>query len=97
MPPSVNAYLDKEIENGPQFRFLFVNVRHVDEKLVANPVEGGSSALTTIVKSNGYTIISPHTSLKKGTKVRVTLFGRLELTQLSATRSVLEDSTRGTT
>jgi molybdopterin molybdotransferase len=86
MPPSVNAELSKEIENGPQFRFLFVNVRQDDEKLVAEPVEGGSSALTTIVKSNGYTIISPHTNLKKGTEVKVTLFGRLELTQLSETR-----------
>ena len=94
IPPSVNAELNKEIENGPQFRFLLVNVRRVDEKLVADPVEGGSSALTTIVKSNGYTIISPHTNLKKGTKVRVTLFGRLELTQLSATRRVIEDLTR---
>jgi molybdopterin biosynthesis enzyme len=86
--------MNKEIENGPQFRFLFVSVRRVDEKFVADPVEGGSSALTTIVKSNGYTIISPHTNLKKGTKVRVTLFGRLELTQLSATRRVIEDLTR---
>ncbi len=81
--PTIDAEINEEITNGPQFRFLLVSLKRSEGKFIASPVEGGSSALTTIVKSNGYTIIPPHTELKKGTKVAVTLFSRLELTQLS--------------
>jgi molybdopterin molybdotransferase len=79
LPPSISAELSETLENGPRFRFLFTRLRQVDEKLVAEPVEGGSSALTTMVKANGYTIVPPHTKLNKGTNVKVVLFGRLEL------------------
>jgi molybdopterin biosynthesis enzyme len=53
----------------------------MDGKFLAEQVEGGSSALTTIVKSNGYTIVPPHTLLLKDSKVEVYLFGKLELSQ----------------
>jgi hypothetical protein len=38
--------------------------------------------LTTIVKSNGYVVVSPHTKLNKETAVNVFLFGKQELAQL---------------
>jgi molybdenum cofactor synthesis domain-containing protein len=81
--PQASAVLGEAVETGPQFRFLFVRVTRVDGKFVAVPAEGGSSALTTIVKSNGYTIIPPHKSLTAGKEVTVCLFGKMEFAQLS--------------
>jgi molybdenum cofactor synthesis domain-containing protein len=81
LPPRISAEMSKTYETGPRFRFLFMHLRSVDGKLVAEPVEGGSSALTTMVKANGYTIVPPHTKLSKGDAVKVFMFGRLELTQ----------------
>ena len=66
--PKLSAELAGDLENGPQFRFLLVSIKRVDGKLLAAPVEGGSSALSTIVKSNGYTIIPPHTKIAKGSQ-----------------------------
>lgn len=86
LPPQVTAELNAPVETGPRFRFLMVHVRYVDKKLVAEPVEGGSSALTTMVKANGYTIIPPHKKLSKGEAVKVFLFSKLELTQLGQRR-----------
>jgi molybdopterin molybdotransferase len=80
--PRVTAILGDTVETGPQFRFLFVHVRRAKGKFVAEPAEGGSSALTTIVKSNGYALISPHTKLDMGAEVTVFLFSKLELTQI---------------
>jgi molybdopterin molybdotransferase len=81
LPPRISAELNGTFEAGPRFRFLFTSLRSVEEKLVAEPVEGGSSALTTMVKANGYTIVPPHTKLSKGDAAKVFMFGRLELTQ----------------
>jgi molybdenum cofactor synthesis domain-containing protein len=81
--PQLSAKLDEAFETGPQFQFLLVDVKRVEDKFVVVPVEGGSSALTTIVKSNGYCIIPPHTKLVKGSRIDVSLFGRLELSGLS--------------
>ncbi len=82
LPPRVSAELGEDVESGPQFRFLLVRIRRFDEKFAAEPVKGGSSALTTIVKSNGYTIVPPHMKLSKKTEVNVFLFGKQELAQL---------------
>lgn len=80
--PMVRAELAHELENGPQFRFLLVSVERVDGKLVATHVEGGSSALSTIVKSHGYAIVPPHAKISKGEGIDVYLFGKLELAQI---------------
>ncbi len=77
------AVLSNAVETGPQFRFLLVHLKRADGRFVAEPVEGGSSALTTIVKSNGYAIVPPHTKLEKGKEVTVNLFNKLELTRIS--------------
>ncbi len=81
--PCLPAELTEEVDSGPQFRFLLLHLKRAEDKLLAEQVEGGSSALTTIVKSNGYSIIPPHTNLAKGTNVDVHLFGKLELTQIT--------------
>lgn len=83
MLPRLAAELTETVDSGVQFRFLLLRLTRVQGKFLAKPVEGGSSALTTIVKSNGYTIIPPHTVLSKGSGIQVTLFGRLELSAVS--------------
>jgi molybdenum cofactor synthesis domain-containing protein len=82
MLPKLSAELAEDLETGPHFRFQLTHLRRVDGKLLAEQVEGGSSALTTIVKSNGFTIVPPHTTLAKGSKVNVYLFGKFELPQI---------------
>jgi molybdopterin molybdotransferase len=82
--PCLTAELTEEFDSGPQFRFLLLHLTRAEGKFLANPVKGGSSALTTIVKSNGYTIVPPHTTLAKGSKVEVRLFGKLELSELES-------------
>jgi molybdopterin molybdotransferase len=81
--PCLAAELSEAVDSGPQFRFLLLHIKHGAIQLVAEPVEGGSSALSTIVKSNGYSIIPPHTQLQKGSKVYVYLFSRLEISQIT--------------
>jgi molybdopterin biosynthesis enzyme len=84
MLPRLSAELGEAVETGPQFRFLLVHIKRVEGKFVAEPVEGGSSALTTMVKSNGYAIVLPHMRLEKGDKVELSLFGKLELSTIEA-------------
>jgi molybdenum cofactor synthesis domain-containing protein len=81
MLPHLKAQLTVTVDSGPQFRFLLIHLKRNDSELFAEPVDGGSSALTTIAKSNGYSIIPPNTSLAKGANVDVHLFGKLELLQ----------------
>ena len=84
MLPKLSAELAEDLETGPQFRFQLTHLKKINGKLVAEQVEGGSSALTTIIKSHGYTIVPPHTTLAKGTTVNVYLFGKLELFKIGA-------------
>src|SRR5208283_4876346 len=81
--PCLTAELTGPVDSGPQSRFLLLHLKRAEGKLLAEQVEGGSSALTTIVKSNGYSIIPPHTNLAKGTKIDSHLFGKLELAQIT--------------
>ncbi len=81
--PLLTAELSEAVASGPQFRFLLLHLKRVEGKLLAEQVEGGSSALTTIVKSNGYSIIPPHTKFAKNSKVDVHLFGKLEMSQIT--------------
>jgi molybdopterin biosynthesis enzyme len=63
--------------------FLLLHIKRGEMDFVAEPVEGGSSALSTIVKANGYTLIPAHTTLAKTSKVAVNLFGKLEMAQVT--------------
>ena len=84
MLPRLTAELTEEFDSGPQFRFLLLHLIRAEGKFLAKPVEGGSSALTTVVKSNGYAVVSPHTTFTKGSKVEVSLFGKRELSALES-------------
>lgn len=84
MQPRLTAELTEPLDSGPQYRFLLLRLKRVADKFLAEQVEGGSSALTTIAKSNGYTIVPPHTTLAKGSKVEVNLFGKLELSAIGS-------------
>jgi molybdopterin molybdotransferase len=81
--PRLPAELSEAVDSGPQFRFLLLHLKRAENKLLAEQVEGGSSALTTIVQSNGYSIIPPHRNLAKGASVEVHLFGKMELAQIN--------------
>ena len=76
MQPRLTAELTETLDSGPQFRFLLLHLTRGEGKFLAEPVEGGSSALSTIVKSNGYAIVPPTSTLAKGSKVEVYLFGK---------------------
>jgi len=82
--PRLTAELTAEVESDPQFRFRLLHLKQVEGKLFAKPVEGGASALTTIVKSNGYIIIPSHVKLAANSKVEVNLFGKLEFLALQS-------------
>jgi molybdenum cofactor synthesis domain-containing protein len=79
MQPRLTAELTETLDSGPQFRFQLLKLTQSEGKFLAEPVEGGSSALSTIVKSNGYAIVPPHSTIAKSSKVEVTLFGKQEL------------------
>jgi molybdopterin molybdotransferase len=81
--PHLTAELSESVDSGPQFRFLLLHIKRDGTQLVAEPVKGGSSALSTIVKSNGYSLIPPHTQLPKDTRVDVHLLGKLEIAQIT--------------
>ncbi len=83
MQPTLPAELSEAIDSGPQFRFLLLSLKRAESRLLASPVEGGSSALTTIVRANGYAVIPPHTNLSKGAAIDVQLFCKLETAQMS--------------
>ena len=81
--PHLTVELNGEVDSGPQFRFQLLRLTREAGRFLASPVEGGSSALTTMVKSNGYALIPPHITLAKGSKVEMTLFNKLELSTVN--------------
>jgi molybdopterin molybdotransferase len=83
MLPRLTAKVSEAVDSGPNFRFQLLHIKRSTEGFLAEPVEGGSSALSTIVKSNGYAIIPSHTTIAKGDIVMVYLFGKLELVQIT--------------
>jgi len=81
--PSIRGKIDRDIEAGPRFTFLRTHVRRVDGTFIAEPVQGGSNSLSTLVKANGFTIIPPRKELKKGEEVSIILFSKQEFAQFS--------------
>ena len=81
--PTISAELAEPVNSGPQYRFLLLHIKRGEMGFLAEPVEGGSSALSTIVKANGYTLIPVHTAIAKSSKVIAYLFGKLEMAQIT--------------
>ena len=76
MLPKLNAELAEDLETGPQFRFQLTHLKRLDGKLLAEQVEGGSSALTTIVKSSGGQTIDPYDFLCSSSGCPIVLGGK---------------------
>lgn len=79
--PTVKATLSQSEEaRADMDKFLRVSVKKEDgDNFIAKPIHGGANILTTLVKSNGFVIVSAGRRINKGEEVTVTLFGNSEL------------------
>ena len=80
----IKARMEKNVKAKPMANFLRVSLINVDGEYVAKPVSGGSSRLTTLMNSNGYTIIPRGKDIKKGSIVNIVLYNSYELTHLTS-------------
>ncbi|MCK4953125.1 molybdopterin molybdotransferase MoeA [Candidatus Bathyarchaeota archaeon] len=80
----VKARMEKNVKAKPTANFLRVRLINVNGEYVAKPVSGGSSRLTTLMNSNGYTITPRGKGIKKGSVVDVVLYNSYELTHLTS-------------
>jgi molybdopterin biosynthesis enzyme len=53
-------------------------MRRVNGTFIAEPIPAGSSSLSRFIKSNGFILVPPNKTLKKGEEVNVTLFSNEE-------------------
>lgn len=81
--PELRAKLsrDAKANRGMQL-FLRVHLKKIKGELVAEPIHGGSSSLSTLINANGFTVLNEGAVVKKGQEVTVTLFSGKELLQL---------------
>jgi len=81
--PKMTAKLSKHVKSKPGMqKFLRVHLKAIKNEIIAEPVYGGSSSLSTLVNANGFTVLSEGAVVNKGDKVTVTLFNEKELLQL---------------
>ncbi len=73
--PYVYAKLAVDEEALRAYRFLRVMVEEVDGELVAKPMHGGANVISTLLRSNYFTILPPNTTVKKGEKLKFTALG----------------------
>lgn len=71
---------DLQADNRPLYRFLPVHMRRVNGTFITEPIPAGSSSLSRFIKSNGFILVPPNKTLKKGEEVNVTLFSNEEFT-----------------
>lgn len=76
--PSVQAESSTSIEKAPTYTFLRLRLKKSSGSLLAEPVHGGTNILTSLSKANGFALIPPSTAIRRGQKLTVTLFSRLE-------------------
>jgi len=70
--PHVYAKLAIDEETLEAHRFLRVMVEEVDGELIAKPMHGGANVISTLLKSNYFTILPPNTIVKKGQRLKFT-------------------------
>jgi len=82
--PTVKAKISHDIdsENKLRYRFLPVRVKNVEGEFYAEIVSGGPNSLSRFLNSNGFILVPPKESLKKGDEVNVTLFSKEEFSRL---------------
>ena len=79
----IRAKASQDIVAKPRMQlFLRVCVKKIKDGFVAEPVHGGSSSLSTLMKANGFTVLNEGATVKKGDEFTVTLFSEKELLQL---------------
>jgi|YelNatPaOPRAMG01_1025707.scaffolds.fasta_scaffold07706_6 molybdopterin molybdotransferase len=81
--PTVKSKISHDIdpENKLRYRFLPVRVKNVEGEFYAEIVSGGPNSLSRFLNSNGFILVPPKESLKKGDEVNVTLFSEEEFSR----------------
>jgi molybdopterin biosynthesis enzyme len=78
MLPSIRAELTTNIEKTPTYGFLRLRLRKIPGRLLAEAIHGGTNIMSSLSRANGFAVIPPNTSVRKGQQIDVTLFSRLE-------------------
>ncbi len=78
--PHVYAKLAVDEETLGAHRFLRAMVEEVDGELIAKPMHGGSNVISTLLKSNYFTILPPNTVVKRGERLKFTALSLSSIT-----------------
>jgi len=76
--PTIRAELALAVNRAAIHTFLRLRLKERSGRLVAEPVHGGTNIISSLSKANGFALIPPGTFIRKGQKVNVTLFSKLE-------------------
>jgi molybdopterin molybdotransferase len=81
--PKVSAKINQDLRTDEKlhFRFLPVRLKQGDKNIIAEPVAGGPGSLRRFLDSNGFILVPPEKSLRKGETIKVTLFSGEEFTR----------------
>ena len=86
--PTVRAKISQDVKAKPISTFLRVHLTRSQNGFIAEPIHGGSGVLTTLVKSNGYTIVPSGKEIKRGTDIKVILFSRYEFGHILQSKGI---------
>ena len=78
--PASYAEVTVPVEEEATHTCLRLRLSERAGRLVAEPIHGGTNILSSLSRANGFALIPPRTSVRKGQTIRVTLFSRLEQT-----------------
>jgi len=78
MLPSISAKSSVAIEKATTYTFLRLSLKERSGQLLAEPVHGGTNILSSLSRANGFAIVPPRRSIRRGQQISVTLFGKLE-------------------
>jgi len=76
--PSARAELSVAIDKAATHTFLRLRLKERRGRLLAEPIHGGTNILSSLSRANGFVLVPPGTSMRKGQAINVTLFGKLE-------------------
>lgn len=76
--PSTRAELSVAIDKAATHTFLRLGLKERRGRLLAEPIHGGTNILSSLSRANGFALVPPGTSMRKGQAINVTLFGKLE-------------------
>jgi hypothetical protein len=54
-------------------------IEEVDGELIAKPMHGGANVISTLFRSNYFTVLPPNTMVKKGNKLKFTALSPLSI------------------